>query len=42
MFKAIAGWFNRLLEKIGDTNQKEMGSKRMDCCDLNQDNKKKS
>ena len=41
MFKAIANWFSRLIGKIADTNQKEMGSKRLDCCDLNQkDNKK--
>lgn len=32
MFK----WLKKMLEKLAAENSKEMGNKRLDCCDLNQ------
>lgn len=37
MFKAIKEWFNSLIKKIGQANDENLGSKRLDCCDLNQE-----
>lgn len=28
-------WFKNFLNKLGETNQKNFGSERMDCCNVN-------
>ncbi|MFH5836444.1 LDCC motif putative metal-binding protein [Proteiniclasticum sp. C24MP] len=28
-------WWKNLIERIAESNRKEYGSKRLDCCDLN-------
>ncbi|WP_250637589.1 LDCC motif putative metal-binding protein [Clostridium formicaceticum] len=33
-------WFQKLLKSIEKANQKNLGSKKMDCCDLNKKIKK--
>lgn len=39
MFKKAKLSFKRFLETIAQQNQKSFGDKRMDCCDVNKDNK---
>ena len=38
-------WFKRFIERLGETNKKEFGSEKLDCCGLNSngpDNKGKT
>ncbi|HSR05388.1 MAG TPA: LDCC motif putative metal-binding protein [Proteiniclasticum sp.] len=28
-------WWKNLIERLAESNRKEFGSKRLDCCDLN-------
>ena len=41
MIKSIKKAFNNFLKKLGDSNEKSFGDKKLDCCGLNEDKKKK-
>ncbi|WP_350344527.1 LDCC motif putative metal-binding protein [Proteinivorax tanatarense] len=38
---SIFAWLKKLLNFIAKENEKEMGNKGLDCCELNQDKKKR-
>ncbi|WP_278245033.1 MULTISPECIES: LDCC motif putative metal-binding protein [Proteiniclasticum] len=31
----MISWWKRLLERIAESNKKQYGNKKLDCCDLN-------
>lgn len=33
-------WFEKLLKSIEDANKQSFGNQKLDCCDLNSNNKK--
>ncbi len=39
--KSIKKVFSNFLKKLSESNEKSFGDKRLDCCGLNEDKKKK-